>query len=202
MRPMESPETIVPSLRTRDVISMSPQVATDAPQHADRPHKGSLPSDLVRGKPVCDSACSKIPSSNTTVCTTSYEPAIRPVIVIFITGSIVGLWGGFNRRTTIPGDRGTPGDAKGAGFYPSELAEMREAILLSGHQLDRAIFTPESDNCRLWVRRDGPNGPPVRIYGPLWKTCQRVLDAKRRGCLPVHNPLKGPIPAIHFHPRC
>jgi hypothetical protein len=199
---MESPETIVPSLRTRKVISMSPEVETDAPQHTDGPHEGPLPSYFVRGKPVCDSACSKIPSSNAAVCTTSNEPAVGPVIIVFITGTIVGLWGYFNRRTAVPGDWGTPGDAKRAGFYLSELTEIREAILVSGDQLDRAIFTPEGNDCRLWVGRDGPNGPPVRIYRPLWKICQCILDAKCQECLPVRDPWKGPIPATRSHPRC
>jgi hypothetical protein len=116
---------------------------TDEPQHADGPHKCSLPSRFVRGKPGRDSACSKIPFSNTTVSTTRHEPVVRPVIVIVIIGTVVRFWGNFGSGAIVWRDWGGPGNAQKAGLYLSELAEMGEAVVLDRYELNRTVFAPE-----------------------------------------------------------
>ena len=89
--------------------------AIDIPEHTDRPHKRSLPSRLVRSEPICDSARSEVPLSDTAVSASSYEPVIRPIIV-FIIGTIVGLWGDSSGGKIAAGNWGTPSNAEEAGF--------------------------------------------------------------------------------------
>jgi hypothetical protein len=129
----------------------SSMLMTDEPQHADGPHKCSLPSRFVHGKPGRDSACSKIPFSNTAVSTTRYEPVVGPVIVIVIIGTIVRFWGSFGSRGIVWRNWGGPGDAQNAGLYFSELAEMGKAIVLDRHELNRTVFASERKNRRFWV---------------------------------------------------
>lgn len=126
--------------------------ANGVPQYADRPHKCSLRSSFVCGKPVCDSACYKIPFSDTAISTASYKPYVGPVCIILAIRTIVRFCGDFSGGTTVVKNWGAPSDTEEARFYFSEFAKVREAIVLNTQQLDQTVFTPKSENRRLGVR--------------------------------------------------